>query len=306
VSYNYHIKVLVRDAKALWLSSGNWKESGQPDADPTGDTALLKRLLLENNREWHAVIEHEGLAQSYQTAILGDYEANRKTRPQEVDLPDLFFVGPAAPDKLEFAPAYRQFAPFDEHREFVVRPLLTPDNYIDTIIDVVKSGEDSLLIQNQSLTVPAEGADGRYRLLWETIRAKQRNCDVRLIFRVQERDPTKGREMFEALKDFGFDPKRIKKQKGCHTKGMIIDGRHVLLGSHNLTNIGATTNRDASLLFDDVPLAKYFSEIFEHDWENLAETVTARAWRDSALFLGPGLRPEGAERLDWKAWFETQ
>ncbi|TBY21705.1 hypothetical protein E0H93_32145 [Rhizobium leguminosarum bv. viciae] len=306
VNHDYHIKVLVRDAEAFWLSSGNWKESGQPEADPAGDDELLKRLLLKNNREWHAVIEHRGLATAYQTAILGDYEANLNTRPQEPELPGLFFVGPTAPLRSEAAPVYRHFVPFDECREFVVRPLLTPDNYVDTVIDLVKSGQNSVLIQNQSLAMPPAQADGRYRVLWETILKKQRNCDVRLIFRVQDRDPTGGREMFEALKDYGFDPKRIKKQTGCHTKGMIVDGRHVLLGSHNLTNMGATTNRDASLLFDDVQLATYFGEIFEHDWENLAQTVTAQAWRGSELMLGDGSQPEGAELFDWKAWFEAQ
>lgn len=306
VNRAYHIKVLVRDGEALWLSSGNWKESGQPDADPVGDDALLKGLLENKNREWHAVIEHGGLAKAYRTAIVGDFKANENTRPQAIDLPELFYVEPSAPINLEAAPAIRHFPPFDETRPFVVKPMLTPDNFLEVVIEAVKGCNASLLIQNQSLTVPPEQADGRYRTLWETILAKQKNYDVRMIFRVQERDPTKGREMFEALKDFGFDPKRIKRQKGCHTKGMIIDGSRVLLGSHNLTNMGATTNRDASLLFDDAPLASYFTDIFEHDWLNLAEPVTARAWRGSELMLAEGPLPEGYERLDWKAWLESQ
>jgi hypothetical protein len=46
--------------------------------------------------------------------------------------------------------------------------------------------------------------------------------------------------------------------------GAVLE--RVVRGSHNLTNMGATTNRDASLLFDDVPLAEYFGKLFEHDW----------------------------------------
>lgn len=307
VNHDYHIKVLVRDDDAIWLSSGNWKQSGQPDADPAGDIDLLKKLLKEENREWHAVIEHAGLAKAYRTAIMGDFKANENTRPQDLALPELFFVGPTAPPALEAAPAIRYFAPFDDTRRFVVQPILTPDNYLDVVIEAVKGCSGSLLIQNQSLSVPPEQADGRYRTLWETILTKQKKgYDVRMIFRVQDRDPTKGREMFEALKDFGFDPTHLKRQKGCHTKGMIIDGRHLLLGSHNLTNMGATTNRDASLLFDDVPLADYFTSIFEHDWLNVSETVTARAWRGSELMLADGTSPEGYESFDWKAWLESQ
>ena len=30
----YHIKVAVRDGAAIWLSSGNWQSSNQPDVHP--------------------------------------------------------------------------------------------------------------------------------------------------------------------------------------------------------------------------------------------------------------------------------
>lgn len=69
----------------------------------------------------------------------------------------------------------------------------------------------------------------------------------------------------------GFDMNSIKVQKGCHTKGIVVDRKRVLLGSHNWSNDGVSVNRDASLLFDDPPLAKYFGDIFDHDWNNLAK-----------------------------------
>lgn len=307
VNHDYHIKVLVRDGTALWLSSGNWKESGQPDKDPAGDEAALRRLLAKTNREWHAVIEHGGLAKAYRTAILGDFTANRNTRREELALPELYYASSAPALAAEALGAVEYFPPFDEKRKFTVQPILTPDNYLDVLMQAVSGVEDSLLVQNQSLSTPPQNADPRYRALWSTILAKQkRGFDVRLIFRLQDRDPAGGREMFEALKDFGFDPKRIKIQKGCHTKGMVIDGKRVLLGSHNLTNMGATTNRDASLLFDDGPLAAYFGRIFEHDWEHVAEALTPRHWRGSELHVADGAAPDGFELFDWKAWLEGQ
>ena len=82
--------------------------------------------------------------------------------------------------------------------------------------------------------------------------------------------PADARENLENLKDFGFDEDFIKVQKNCHTKGIIVDRKRVMLGSQNWSNDGVSLNRDASLLFEDVPLAKYFGDIFEHDWTNLA------------------------------------
>jgi phosphatidylserine/phosphatidylglycerophosphate/cardiolipin synthase-like enzyme len=51
-----------------------------------------------------------------------------------------------------------------------------------------------------------------------------------------------------------------------HTKGMIVDGQRLLLGSHNWSKPGVTLNRDASLLFDDEEVATYYTEAFEIDW----------------------------------------
>lgn len=307
VNHDYHIKVLVRDDEALWLSSGNWKGSSQPDADPNGDDAALRSLIEGNNREWHAVIEHPGIAQTYQTAVLGDFNANLNTRPEELaGLPELWFVGGTVPVAEEALGAVTYFAPFDQTREFTVQPILTPDNYLDIVVPAIKRARRSVWVQNQSLSVPPQQADARYLEFWKALLTKQRRgLDVRLIFRAQDRDPSGGREMFEALKDYGFDPKRIKVQKGCHTKGMIIDGERVMLGSHNLTNMGATTNRDASLLFDDEPLAAYFTRLFEHDWQNIAGPLTRRHWRNSELRIAEDVTAdEGFRPFEWKAWLE--
>jgi phosphatidylserine/phosphatidylglycerophosphate/cardiolipin synthase-like enzyme len=40
-----------------------------------------------------------------------------------------------------------------------------------------------------------------------------------------------------------------------HTKGMIVDGMRVLIGSHNWSKPGISMNRDASLILDDADIA---------------------------------------------------
>jgi hypothetical protein len=37
---SYHIKVAVKDGKSMWLSSGNWNTSNQPNVDPQDQSAL--------------------------------------------------------------------------------------------------------------------------------------------------------------------------------------------------------------------------------------------------------------------------
>jgi phosphatidylserine/phosphatidylglycerophosphate/cardiolipin synthase-like enzyme len=92
--------------------------------------------------------------------------------------------------------------------------------------------------------------------------------DARVILRV-------GRSRFSApnhaawfFKSKGVDiDERLRQIDNHHTKGMVVDGKRILLGSHNWSKPGVTLNRDASLLFDDERIAGYFSEAFEIDWE---------------------------------------
>src|SRR5262249_23780982 len=100
--------------------------------------------------------------------------------------------------------------------------------------------------------------------------------DVRIIFRDGREFPggtVTQQKLLERLKNFGIrtDKDSIRVQKGCHTKGIIVDSKEVMLGSQNLTNAGALFNPDASLLVRDPDVAAYFEKIFLFDWEVLAK-----------------------------------
>jgi phosphatidylserine/phosphatidylglycerophosphate/cardiolipin synthase-like enzyme len=87
---------------------------------------------------------------------------------------------------------------------------------------------------------------------------------------------------------------RVRMQAGCHTKGIVIDSKTVLLGSHNCTNQGVTVNRDASLLINNEDIAQYYERVFVHDWERLSrETV-----REEAMPIPVGTAGAEAASLD--------
>src|SRR5262249_51221316 len=117
-------------------------------------------------------------------------------------------------------------------------------------------------------------------------------------------DSTKARENLEKLQERGFDMKRVKVQRNCHTKGVIVDGKKVMIGSQNLSQLGITLNRDASLLFEeDAEVAAYFAQIFEHDWKNLARQDIGNEAHAPELATGPAT-PAGMERISWKDYME--
>jgi len=279
----YHIKVAVRDGEEVWLSSGNWKDSNQADIDPAGEQSTDPAALQKHNREWHAIIAQPDLARTFQKFIEWDFaEAQRVpvTEALILESPDLF-----VPEVAFFEEPHRRraryFEPLVLDRELDVQPLLTPDRdtrgnrlFLMHATRMVTDAQDSVLVQNQSFNMLTENVDEFDAFFAALLKRQREGLDVRIIFRDgREFGAESGRRqqpLLERLKDYGFDMSRVKLQLRCHTKGIIVDGEMVLLGSHNLTNEGALYNRDASLLVRDPEVARYFATIFEHDWTNLA------------------------------------
>ncbi|NNC13477.1 hypothetical protein HII28_16540 [Planctomonas sp. JC2975] len=69
----YHIKVAVRDSSAVWLSSGNWNNSNQPDIDPVNDPSDAAQAR-SRDRDWHVVIHHAGLAKVFEAYLKNDHD----------------------------------------------------------------------------------------------------------------------------------------------------------------------------------------------------------------------------------------
>lgn len=302
----YHIKVASRDGEEVWLSSGNWKDSNQPDIDPASTNERSIRPLRSHNREWHALLQNKTLADLFQRYIEWDFEEAGRVPFEEgveVELPEVFlpeeaFLEAEAPVRAEY------FAPLDvTDRELEIQPLLTPDRdargrrlFIAHATRLVESAERSVYVQNQSFNLLEENVD-EFEAFFGALRDKQRaGKDVRVIFRDARefsRDAgTKQQELLERIKDFGLDTDRIKLQRRCHTKGIIVDSSGVLLGSHNLTNEGSLYNRDASLLVRDERVAEYFEKIFLYDWETLATQEADE--RVGGVELAPASEPTPA------------
>ena len=58
----------------------------------------------------------------------------------------------------------------------------------------------------------------------------------------------------------------------CHTKGFVIDDGIAVLGSQNITAAGVGPNRDASLVIWHKEANKYFAQLFEYDWREVAQS----------------------------------
>jgi hypothetical protein len=268
----YHIKVIVRSGKAIWLSSGNLQSSNQPNIDPIAQGDETWEPLQDFNREWHAIIENTTVAQQFEKFLLWDLKEAKQAAEEAIEAPEPMIVVPQdllaaeaiSPEVRRGKPTY--FKPLTVNRQVRVQPLLTPDNYQPKVLEFVRSAQQSLYFQNQSLNLAKDNEDRFLALVDALLKKQQSGLDVRIIIR-GDFNP---RPVLERLKEHGFNMNNVRVQNKCHTKGIVVDSKSVLLGSHNWTNQGTLVNRDASLIFYDEEIAKYYENIFEFDWDHLA------------------------------------
>lgn len=294
----YHIKVAVRDGKVFWLSSGNWKDSNQPALDPIKNPlptqAKRDAFHRKQNRDWHVIVENDALAAQFERFIKHDIAQAVPLQKKAGAVAGIAAVTQEFAVAVELADTGGvKFFPeqiFDKKLD--VTPLLTPDNYVDNVLPLVKKAKSKLYFQNQSLSA-AVALSPRFGELMKALleKSNEPGIDVRIIVR-GDFDPHK---ILSDLAKFGFNMARVKLQKGNHNKGILIDDKITVVGSHNWTGQGTNENRDASLIIRDAGVTAYYTTLFVHDWTRRS---TAEAPVAPAIAAVAGARvPAGSARF---------
>lgn len=288
----YHIKVAVRDSASMWLSSGNWNRSNQPDIDPLNNQPPnFATVAKTSDRDWHVIVSHPGLSKTYEAFLLNDYDVANKAETGAAPAmaaalaPALALtdnelntaatelaLAPRAPAKY-FAP--KQIPPTGTAR-MKIQPILTPDNYCACVLPLIQSARKSFYMQTQYIH-PSDNAQDQplADLISAVIELQKKGVDVRLILSQWETQGTGG--YLEKLQAAGMDLASVKIQTGVHNKGVVVDSSVVMLGSQNWSGDGVIRNRDASLIIFNADAAQYYEQIFLHDWTNMAQQATANS-----------------------------
>jgi len=269
----YHIKVAVRDRSAFWLSSGNWNNSNQPDIDPVNVPADAQPAR-HGDRDWHVVVEQPQLAGVFEDYIRNDLKvASGHNAPPEAA------GAPLTPPSLGSAetPAFAQFFPTATVSGVIkIAPLLTPDPgvYAGAVKELIASATQTLYLQFQYIEPARAGvttAQPFTDLINAVIDRQQHGVEVRIIMSEFE---TAG--YLEQLQAMGLDVvSNVRIQKNVHNKGIVVDGSIVLVSSQNWSADGTLWNRDAGVIIYHQDAARYFQQVFLHDWAHLAAAKTA-------------------------------
>jgi hypothetical protein len=194
----YHIKVAVRDSVEMWLSSGNWNNSNQPEDAPQSDPdpEHAAETFKKSDRDWHVVIASPQLAQLYEVFLLNDRQAALPAQGRAETAVDLEAFAEQAFDLAETNPAAVArpprsfFAPLPVTEQMTIQPLLTPDPapdgrtgiYAEKMLELISSAQNSLYIQLQYIHPSNRAEDAAFTDLLNAVAARAAaNVDVRII-----------------------------------------------------------------------------------------------------------------------------
>jgi hypothetical protein len=304
----YHIKVTVREDNLFWLSSGNWKMTSSQPVITQEQRDEAASVDLPGNREWHVVAASPTLAKRFRSHLLQDFKRSEDLgggpEPMRREAAEGFVDIPVEPLE-ERRPPGKVLEPKRFQGKIRVKPLLTPDDdgavYSEAVLDLIRGARESLLFQIPYIGMPSNpGADRGY--IDDLIRALTQKLktldDARLLLRVGGSNYSAPAHTAWYLKAKGVDiASRVRQIADHHTKGMVVDGRRVLLGSHNWSKPGVTLNRDASLLFDHEGIALYYAEAFEIDWARASRVTPKQYVKPEGVTGAIGEAPPGYRRV---------
>src|ERR1051326_1352872 len=285
--YAYHIKVMVRDGKTFWLSSGNLNNSNEPDPNHPPST---------EDRDWHVIIADEGLAKTFAAYIDYDYQSatpyqaaqgNNVAQAVAQANAKLALVTNAPPAPVKQAKQGKKpagtrgvAAKTFSNAAVTITPLLTPDKllgtqqgqYLANITKLISGAQKTLYIQLQYIEASSGMGDNYDKLLGAIAARVKAGVDVKLIVSADYIE-----KYDELMKTQGVDlTANLYGQPSVHNKGFVVDSKTVVISSQNFSPPGVETNRDAGVIIEHPGIAQYFESIFLSDFKTKAKPFVAK------------------------------
>ncbi len=239
-----HAKFIIIDGKTTIIQSANWAKTSIPP-DPT-----------RGNREWGVVIHDQEVANYFNNVFTNDWIISTE---YQLD-PEHNVTLSANIDRGKYPHPFNA-STFVE--EMTIIPVLSPDTAVDAILNLIASSNQTLYVQQMYIKMEWDGADDLF--LEALIAATQRGVEVKVIL---DGDSSGMNETAQYLSSAGaqvrFDNNTYFQWQ--HNKGVVVDGKVVLISSINWSFESTHENREAGVIIHNPNAANYFGEIFAWDW----------------------------------------
>lgn len=150
---------------------------------------------------------------------------------------------------------------------------LVGEDYTEKVKNLIEGAEKSILVVMFHMRYyPQHPNSPSNQLLEALIRAKKRGVRVTVILDISPEEKGKYSNLTtgEFLSNKGIEVRFDSLNKTTHTKMVIVDGRFVVVGSHNWTYYGLTQNQETSVLIDSPELAEELIKKIKEEfgWRN--------------------------------------
>jgi phosphatidylserine/phosphatidylglycerophosphate/cardiolipin synthase-like enzyme len=149
------------------------------------------------------------------------------------------------------------------------RLLVAPDNAERTLLGIIDNASESVAVEQVAI-------GGRHSpFLQATLDAARRGVDVRVLLSSAWYTREDNRRLVDWLNERANKESlpltaRLAEPSGqfekIHTKGVVVDGETVVLGSMNWNNNSARDNREVALVLEGDEAGTYFEQVFQADW----------------------------------------
>ena len=250
--YRYvHTKYLIADSYVTTVLSENFKESGIP---LTGQ---------EGNRGWGAVIYDSDVAAYFSSVFSADISGKDISRRS---------TGSTPFPSLLAAPSYTPlFEPLTVYN-VAVTPVFAPDtSYL--IPNLLSGAESSVIIQQAYITKYSDLDENPWLTL--AVNTAKAGADVRVQLDAMYYNTQDDEDNDELAAELNreniptLSARLLTDRDGIskiHNKGMIVDGRYVLVSSLNWNYNSPNNNRESAVIIDSPEAAAYFTKVFDYDW----------------------------------------
>ncbi|HET8541017.1 MAG TPA: phospholipase D-like domain-containing protein [Anaeromyxobacter sp.] len=274
-----HEKVIVIDDAWTLVQSGNYSNNSIPRNEGDG---VVDGAFRFGNRDMGIAVESKELAKFFTEVLRADMKVELLGEGVEgvaerAAQPETGLLQSAPRKRPKLVPSLA----LDLSRA-KIQPVLTPDNYMDVVPDLLAGAKETILIEQQYIK-PSQPLVKR---LLEAIRDNPNRPRVRVVLaRPLSRGAALSRDL-AAIRDLGtfglalgeqvrlLDPSQYVH---CHNKLVVVDGERVLVGSQNWSDYAVSRNREASLLVESRKLADYYAKLFASDWKGGVRELDARA-----------------------------
>jgi cardiolipin synthase A/B len=273
-----HAKYVVADGEVVLVSSENFSVNGHPDAGKKG------------NRGWGMAVKDAATAQRFTALFAGDVDLKHgdvkeiPTRPRATGSRRIV----AAPPEDRAAPRIA-----GGKGEVDSVELLTSPDSLKGLTSLIRSARDSIEVEHMSYPSTWLTSDDKRRqspLVAALLQAARNGVKVRVLLNDED---VFGKPVHEAARDLAdskneITAKLLMNRARCenlkiaarivsvekvgityiHNKGMIVDGRTVMVSSINGTQNSVMNNREVALVVRGEDAGRYYGSAFAFDWKN--------------------------------------